>query len=476
MARDGAGAVAVASLVLPPILARKLSESDFGLYKQIDLAATLFVPFLLLGLDKSITYFVPRKGTDVPREISVPLTTILIAAIGATVLGLLWPEAFARVFGMASVRLLVATAIVYTVGSTLSLAITRALIAADSARLAATLPPLIGVPRVVVLVAVALWRPTLDAILWTLLGFAILHTIVWLGVVVAKGLYRPLWDRSVLARQFRYGGALAFAALAQTWAYRLDRYLVSATLAPAVFAVYSNGKTRIPFLPILANALTDATAPRFSKLESEKRYSDMADLWRMSIEAMLPVGIVVSTFLSVTAEWTIPLYFSDKYVESVPIFQVFAFSIFIQSLVGVEQILRALAAIRFLIVTIFLSLFAQLGLGLWCLHIGSLPLLAGAQLVVLLLSFFVRLIYIRGRLGVPWGRLIPAGALLFATGVALAGVLATRVWIRPEWGDRPLLALGVAGLLWGVLGLLTLWRVGHLGRLKRVLRGRFGAS
>jgi len=458
-----------AGIFLPPILARTLSIDDYGVYKQIDLAAALFAPFLILGFDKSITYFVPRKDADRATEISSPFGALLGIAVAAIGFAVLFPDLFGRAFGTETRFLVVVTAAVYAVASALALVAARTLISVDRAKTAALLPAYLGVPRTLILVVVALFFPTLETLFGVMLAFAIVTCIVWIGVLVRHGHLRLSAMRlAVLKKHGSYGGWLAVASLVQTWAQRIDRYLVSTTLPVATFAIYANGKTRVPFLPILSRALGDAVAPRYSKLESDGRYKEMAILWNRSVEALLPFGILTSLFLSLTAQWTIPLIYGEKFLDSVPLFRIFAWSLLLQSLVSVEQILRALSALRYLLGTMILSLALRTAACLVILRLRpehTLEYLVAAQLAVTFLTFLVRAVYIRHRLGVSWADLTPGAALRLAIPLGLVGV-AGSIGIERWLGDQPLLVpLGASIAWWGAIIALALWRQGTVHQI-----------
>jgi len=460
--------MSIASMVLAPILARKLSMEHFGIYKQVDLAAALITPFLIVGFDKSITYYVPRAGSDKRAEISSAYVPIAALAILVVLCAVLIPGPFARIFGSDDRRLVVTTAAAYAIAETMRIVAGRALIAVGRAKYSALLPVFVGIPRTLLLVGSALIWPTLDTVLWLLSVFFYVEITAWTIVLYRTGYLRlGAFRRDVLNRQLRYGGVLAVVAMAQTWAVRIDRYLVSSALPLDRFAVFTNGKTRVPLLPIFSRALGDAVAPRYSKLESENRHREMAELWRKSVDTLLPIGLLASLCLSLTAKWSIPLVYGQAFRESVPIFQVFSLGLFLDSLISVEQILRALTALRFLVVTAFASLGVRILVGLTILHRGGEHMMVNlvvSQILVTLVLFVVRITYIRRKLGVSWGELAPKQGLAITIPLAAIGWLgsqALEAWIP---GPVPLVLAAFAAL-WGALILIALWRQGAIARI-----------
>jgi O-antigen/teichoic acid export membrane protein len=455
----GHGIHASSAFVLPIILVRVISQADYGYFKQLDLAAGLLTPLILFGFDKSITYFLPRRESIAVRETSTPILAMTALTIAAAAAAMLAPGLFGRVFGAAPIMLLVATAVAYASSASISQCGQRALIAFGRARLAGLLPAILGVPRTVVLVLVALLAPSLANVLWATLGFAIIQIGYVLVALARNGLLTSKFEMEILTRHLRYGGALFVGSLAQTWSTRIDRYLISSAFSPERFAVYAVGKLNIPLLPIISQSLSTATAPRYSKLESEGRHRDMAVLWKESVEATLPLVTLVTFCMFATAQWVIPFLFTDAYADAVPVLRVFVFTYIVQTFLGVELILRALAALRFLLITIFASLVVRTVLGLLVLQTGDLPLQAGVQLAVAASVVVIRLVFIKRRLEVRWTEILPSRGLGLTLPLAAIGLAAT--WGVGRWvGDARLPAIAASGAIWGAIGVLALWRQG----------------
>lgn len=456
-----------AGLLVPVVLVRTLSVSDYGAFKQVDLVATLIVPFLVVGFDKSITYFVPRKEADPAEEITTPVLALALTSIAMLLFGALAPATFARLFGTVDLRLL-AVAIAVSAGAAGLMQLgTRALLAAGAGRTAASLPVIVGVPRAIALVAAALvWR-TLDAILVVCAIVAVVEAATLFGILIRHGcLRRPFFSRQVFGKHVRFGGTLGLVSMMTTWAGRIDRYLVSSSFGPAQFAIYAVGKTRVPFLRTLPLALGDASAPQFSRLDSAGRHREMGILWRKRAEALLPLYLLLAGFLASTAGWSIPIVFTDAYLDAVPVFRVFAVSLVVQAAGGLDLVLRALAALRFLLVSVVVSLVVRTLVCIALLPLGSLPLLAGVQIAATVVVYVVRLAYIRRRLAMPWSELLPRSGLLVASLSLVAGIAGTAI-VAATIGDRRVPALAASSAIWLPLIVFTVWRQGLWRRLKR---------
>jgi O-antigen/teichoic acid export membrane protein len=445
------------SLLLPIILTRTLTRQDFGHWKQVDLAAALIVPFVVLGFDKSTTYYIPRRERERDLEVSTTILVVLLLIACTASLAFLLPGVFERLLGTSGPGVLTVAILAVAFAESLSFVSTRIFLAIDAAKTAALVPVAIGFPQAVSLTAVALCGGSLRAILGVLIAFSCAHVLLIIGVLIRRRLLRWTFRVDVLRRHLTYGGILAVLNLAQTWARKMDRFLVSAGLGAEQYAVYAIGRTRVPFFRILPLTLGAATAPRFSLLESQQKSEEMAKLWRKSVETLLPLSLLVAACLSVTAPWSIPLVFTDRYVAAVPVFQIVVFSLALDAFVGLEQILRALAALRFLFLTVMLSLLLRIGGGLAALKWGSLPALAGLQVLVSVLVILIRLVYVRRRLGVSWTTILPRRGLWSALALSTAGVVLT--WVVGRHADAgSVLTLALVGAIWFLISLPVIWK------------------
>jgi len=462
---------AISILILPIILVRALSQTDYGVFKQVDLAAGLLVPFLGLGFGKSITYFVPRSGSKVIDEVSTSLVAILGVSLIPLLLGLLSPSIFSKIFGIEDVRLLVLAIVMLAISTNLLNVAVRCLVTVGSARAAGLIPLAIGVPRTTALILVAIFLPSLTVILTVYIFFASVEIVTILTILRRRGYFTFTFDLRILQKHLSYGGFLAALSIGQNWATRIDRYLVSSSLSLEVFAVYAVGRASVPFTTMLSQVVTSATAPRYSLLESEARYQDMATLWRKATEALLPLNLLVASCLFSVAHWLIPIVFTDSYAAAVPIFQIFSFSLVLRCFDGYEMILRALAAFRFITWTFLFSLSLKILLSIAALQSGSLALLAGVQLLIDSALVFFSLLYIHRRLMVPWSTLVPRHGLMLTGFLAGIGILTTLL-IGTYIPEQPLLALVGSAFFWGLLIAIGVWRQGLWRKVLPALKNR----
>jgi len=99
----------------------------------------------------------------------------------------------------------------------------------------------------------------------------------------------------------------------------IDKFVVSILLDESTAAIYNNGSTPIPLLPIIFSAVSSASLMQFSKYEkgdTVMQTSIMRNLARILSNFAFPIFFF---FVCFRYEF-ITTYFSNKYIPSIPIF------------------------------------------------------------------------------------------------------------------------------------------------------------
>src|ERR1051326_1366636 len=90
----------VFAFALPVLLTRTLSQSEYGLFKQVFLIVTTATALLPLGFGMSAFYYLPREKNEKRRGqviLNILLFNLLIGA-AACLLLVFWPGLIAKIF------------------------------------------------------------------------------------------------------------------------------------------------------------------------------------------------------------------------------------------------------------------------------------------------------------------------------------------------------------------------------------------
>lgn len=117
--------------------------------------------------------------------------------------------------------------------------------------------------------------------------------------------------------------------------FNLDKNLVSMFYDPLKYAAYVNGAYQIPFVGILSNSVISVMLPDISsrfKNGNKTILNNIVCEFRKLIKVQYAILFSLFISLFIFSKGTVIFLFSDKYIESVPIFRVYLLMLLFQSL------------------------------------------------------------------------------------------------------------------------------------------------
>lgn len=450
------------SFLLPLLLVRRLSQVEFGLYKQVFLVVGTAVGLLPLGFGLSAYYFLPRAEDAAARGRAVfnILLFHLFAGGGGALALALFPELLGAVFNdpaLTSYAPLVGVVILFW---TFSSFLETVAVANQETALATLFIIGANLTKAASMLAAALAFGTVRSLVYAAIIHSATQSVILLAYVGLRfrGFWRG-WDWPTLRAQLSYAlpfGAAGLLFIAQT---DLHSYFVSHEFGPAAFAVYAVGCFQLPLVGILSESVSSVLIPRVSLLQKQGERREILLLTARVIRKLAFVFFPVYAFLLVTGREFIVLLFTRQYLESWPVFAV-NLTLVPVCVILFDPIVRAYAAERYfllrlrlvltaLMVAVFWFWTAQLGLvGMISVvvAVGIVERLAVSYRAAKVVGFGVR----------DFALLADVGKLALATVAAAAAAALTRLAVlgaRPIW---VLTACGVAFMLVYVGTLLLL--------------------
>ena len=431
------------------VLARCWSEQDYGGYRAVMLAFQVMSSFATLGIPTGLTFFLSQTNRG-RQKAAVAQAGLLLAGCGglvsAVTIGwsLAWPasDAGSGLPAALAFALYPVFALPLLVADTWLLTIQRSRTAAwfiiqtsilQSA--AAILPALagFGVPAV--------------------LGCLTFATFI--RFLIAFWIYRSEyrgddsdWDPAFPMRLLRHSAPLGLAGLVGSINLMLDKLFISCWAAPAEFAVYSNGATELPVIGIISSSVAAVLAPEFVRLFQGGRLQEMLALWRSSLRITAIVVLPLTAGMLLFAADAVTLLYSEKYLESVPIFRIYLLVLPLRITVH-GSLLVAAGRSR----TVFSAavIGVVLAAGLLCALVPVFGMPGAASAMVLsvygvagvLLFRTARLVGTSLRETVPW-RDLSLTLAASAAGAALAAIVTRQ--LDPGW-VRLVVGLGITGFV-----------------------------
>lgn len=311
------------SFVLPILLVRQMSQTEFGLYKQVFLAVNTMVTVLPLGFAMSAFYFLPRESSRRGQVIFNIAAFYLLAGAAAGLMLIFRPELLAALF--ASPELTdyapeVGAVVLFWMASSF---LEMVAVAHGEAYFAALFVAGAHLSRALLLLAAVLWVGSLRSLIHAALIHGILQTgALWLYLDSRFPGFWRRFDWTMLRSQLSY--ALPMGAAALLWIIQSDlhNYFVSHRFGAAAFAIYAIGCFQLPFIGILQESVGAVMILRVSELQKQGNVREILLLTARMMRKLALLLFPMYLFLLVTRREVIVFLFTGQYLASVPLFAI----------------------------------------------------------------------------------------------------------------------------------------------------------
>lgn len=449
----------VVSLALPLLLVRRLSQAEFGSYKQAFLVIGTAIAILPLGFGTSTFYFLPRESTPRAKNQIILNVVLFNLIVGLLAFLILWTRSdlFSRLFRDSQLighQALIGLVILFWLFSSFLETIA---VANQEPKFSTAFIVGAQLSKAVLLLSAAIFVGTVYSLIVASLIHGLIQTVVM--VVYLHTRFRGFWfsfSWPMLRTQLSYALPYSLTALLYTAQTDLHNYFVSNRFNAATFAIYSIGCLQLPFLGILTESLASVMIPRLSLLQRDNDHREIVRLMTQVMRKLAFVHFPVYAFLMVSGKEFIRWLFTDAYLGSWPIFAI-NLTLIPFYVIMLDPIVRAYAEQRYFLLRLRLFLFSVLVIGLWY-AVGRFGLL-GAVVVVVSINLFEHLVvtYRSAKLiGVKRGdlRLLSdVGKLALAAMVGTAGAIGTRAFVV---GLKPFYVLVFTGVVFVVLYMAAL--------------------
>lgn len=465
------------TFLLPIVLVRELSQTEFGLYKQIFLAVNTVMAVLPLGFVMSAFYFLPREPNKKGEVIFNIVSFYLLVGLLAGTALMIWPGLLAALFNSPELtdhgRIVGLVALCWTASSFFEMVA----VAHGETYFGALFVVGSHLSRAGMLLAGALWVGTLQALIYAALVHGILQFIVLWTYLASRfpGFWRR-FDWQLLHRQLTYAIPLGIAGLLWMLQTDLHQYVVSYRFGPDAYAIYAIGIFQLPILAILRESVGAVMIARVSELRNR---GDTREIMLVTARMMRKLAFVLlplCAYLFVSRREFIEFLFTSQYMESVPLFTINLVMIPLGIVAtAYDPIARAYPEHLPFLLKVRFAMALVLVPALWF-GAGYFGL-KGAIMAVVAVSFVERVIlaYRAARIMDMSWRDLPyfadIGRLTLASLAAGGAAMAVRAWVQES---EPFLVLLLCALAFGGIYLAGILSLGILTEdEKAMIRRRF---
>lgn len=468
----------VFSLALPLFLVRHLTQTDFGLYKQAFLVVNSAITLVSLGFGMSALYFLPREPDTQGHVV------LNIALFNAGVGGVLCfafiaqPSIVQLIFrGPELVPLAAALGVLILLWTTAS-SFDMIAVARNEMKMASSIIVFIQLTRTALVLGAAILFGSVRALVLAAILQGAVQSIGFL--VYLQFSYPGFWrqfDFAMMRRQLSYALPLGAAGLLYTFIVDLHNYVVSYRFGPALYAIYAIGTVQLPLVNMLQEVSASVLIPRISLLqrnhENREIVLQMARAMRKLAAAYLPIYAL----LLVVGREFIRFLFTDRYLNSWPVFAV-NLTLLPIGIILADPLCRAYAEQRYYLIRVRAVLLFAVALLLWfgTTYFGLVGAIS-AVVAVVLAERVVIIIRFGHILGVRRNDIVLVKDVGKFALAAAGAALVTAVVRAQILAAKPLMILAVCGTTFGamyVLGVLLLgvpydreWRFGKPAQVQR---------
>jgi O-antigen/teichoic acid export membrane protein/cellulose synthase/poly-beta-1,6-N-acetylglucosamine synthase-like glycosyltransferase len=470
------------AFAVPLLLVRRLSQTEFGLYKQIVLVVTTGVMILPLGVFMSAYYFLPRERARRPQVVFNILLFNLTVGLAACLPLILRPQLLAALLNnpeLVALAPLVGIALLLWINSSTLEAVA---VANQELKLATVFIIADQLVKAVLLLSSAILFGTVRAVVIAMIAHGAFQCALLFGYMRSRfGAFWRGFEFVTLRAQLAYALPLGVAAVVGGLYLYLDNYFVSYRFSPAEYAIYATGCFNIPLVDLLTASVNSVMIPRVSQLQSAGARREIVVLVARMTRKLAAFTLPLYFFLLVMAREFIVTLFTTNYLASLPIF-VINITLIPLGLIGsaYDPVIRAYAEHRYFLLRVRVVLLTALAVALW--YVTGNYGLIGAITVMLAVNATERLVVgwrVRRILGVAWRDLAllkDVGKIAVCSIVAASAAFALRTAL---YGIKPLFVLAACGALFAVVYFVALVALGVpateereavLNRAARILR------
>jgi O-antigen/teichoic acid export membrane protein len=321
------------SFIAPLLLVRTLSQTEFGVYKQVFQILMSAISALNLQVASTAYYFMPRAPE---KKLQVMINVLAFySAAGALVAALFifYPECALFVFESgdlpAYMPLLGVTILLWLVSSNLEVVP----LALGDVRMSSAFIVIAQLTKSALTITAALVFHSVRAMIWAAAIQGMLQILFMLAYIHRRfgRLERPRRIRDVFDLELfkaQIGNALPYGlgGFAQTTQGDLHNFMVSRYFPPAGFAVYSAGLFQLPLLGLLTASFSSALIPEVSQLAAAGKQRAIIPIWLNAVRKLTLIVTPACALMFVLRYEIITLLFTNAYSEAAPLFGIYLFS------------------------------------------------------------------------------------------------------------------------------------------------------
>lgn len=410
------------AFIIPVILTRTVSKSDYGTYQIFYTVLIFSVSFFSLGIHSNLYYFYPKAKTkkDKKRTISTTFFVFMLISL-LTFLFLLVPPVKEIFIGELKNKDM-QSILVFCIVLLLPTNLIDSLIVVKKNTLLNFIYPLIdNIFRVILVIGFYFWTNNISAFAYGFLAYAILKILTTILLVSNDLSWRDIQYRN-LKDQLNYGIPFGIAVSLKTLTQRLDKLVLINTVSASAYATYSVAFFGIPGISVLFDSFSKVIVLKLSEYMDLDQFKEAHFLFKKLIEKTSSITIPLITIVLYQSEDIISLVFTDKYLDATIFFRIYLATIILLMLCpGI--VLRAAGKTKFTLQAYFYSALITIPITLISIRLFALYGAIGSAVLSLLLPTILILNYERKILNTGIKEFLPIKSFIIYLLISIAAII-----------------------------------------------------
>jgi O-antigen/teichoic acid export membrane protein len=449
------------TIPLPLVLVRTLSQSEFGLYKQVFQIMQTVLALSGLSVNMSVLYFLPRNPDKKPQ---IALNVLAFYAVVGSVVALVfaaYPGWITLIFkgdGLVPHIPMLGVAILLWLLSTVLEVVA---VADNDIRSASLFIVVVQLTKSALMMLAAVLFGTVHAIVIAAVLQGALHCLIMFVYLNKRfGRFWGTFDWKLFKAQLANAIPFGIGALAYGMQADLHNYFVSHYFDPDQFAIYAVGCFQLPLLAMLFDSVTSVLIPEVARREARADYAGIVELWAAAIRKVALFFIPAHALLFVVRHEFIITLFTKDYAAAAPIFAINLLNLFLYVALP-TSILRSFDKLKYFRLRLSLIMIPIAGAALYTgIHAAGLVGAITAFFIVQTLDLSILLAALARRLKMSprdIRRLAPVLRTVAAAAVAVLTTLAVKLVLA---GSHAFVVLVVCSSVFAVAFLLMAFITG----------------
>ena len=329
-----------AGFVMPLVLIRVMSQSDYGVFSQFITIFTVMYMMLGAGIHANLFYFYP---TSERRGVCVGNTLFLLLAACVFFAWFMLPPAQRLLFGESDLSAYGSLVVLcFLLAIPLNMVSPLAIVREDKL-LAVLLPGGFAFARIAVVVCAMMWWGSLKAVFVSLVVFQ--GAVFALVVVYALMEGRLSIDRDLMRRQLSYALPFGVAAGLQLLLFYFDKLLCVRYVTSVDYAIYCVAFMSIPGVNQVCDSLCQVNIVNMTKCHQANEAWGVVSNYHGFVTKTLSFATPLILSVCVFSEEIMGFLFTERDVGSAPFFRLYSLTSF-TAVLGAGTILSAVGKTR----------------------------------------------------------------------------------------------------------------------------------